>query len=528
VEPIIYYVDPGAPEPIRSALIEGAAWWNEAFTAAGYVNAFQVELLPEGADPMDVRYNTIQWVHRSTRGWSYGYSVYDPRTGEIIKGHVSLGSLRVRQDYMIAEGLLAPYGSDGEADEIPATMLEMSLARIRQLSAHEVGHTIGIAHNFAASANDRSSVMDYPFPLVRFNAAGGLDFSDAYGVGMGEWDKRTVDYAYRDFPEGTDREAARRAILEKTYADGFLFVADSDARSIGTAHPEGNLWDNGSDAIVELQHLMRLRDYALERFDERVIRRGRPMATLEETLVPIYLLHRFQVQAVGKLIGGERFSYQLKGDALSAPEPVKADRQEAAIEALFSTLEPDALMLPAELLAMIPARPPEYEDDRERFGRDTMNRFDALAPARALVSLVLDVAMHPARAARMNNQHALNPELPPFKRVLDELLAASWNASPQDSMAGALQRQTNRQVMQALVALAANGAAQGEAREQAEAALRTLEDSLDNYRSRRGESDAWTAHRRAALAELRRLRNDPELREPARNVRPPPGSPIGN
>ena len=205
VEPIVYYVDRGAPEPVRSALIEGASWWNQAFTAAGYKDAFRVELLPEGVDPMDVRYNVIQWVHRSTRGWSYGSSVMDPRTGEILKGHVTLGSLRVHQDFLIAEGLLAPYG-DGKPTE---AMLDMSLARIRQLSAHEVGHTIGLEHNFAASTQNRSSVMDYPFPLIRFDQKGGLDLSDAYGVGMGEWDKRVILYAYQDFPKGTDANQAR-------------------------------------------------------------------------------------------------------------------------------------------------------------------------------------------------------------------------------------------------------------------------------------------------------------------------------
>ena len=249
VEPIIYHLDPGVPEPIRSALLEGANWWNQAFEAAGYKNAFQVKLLPEDADPMDVRYNVIQWVHRSTRGWSYGSSIVDPRTGEILKGHVTLGSLRVRQDYLIAEGLLAPYDGDG----IPDDMLEMSLARIRQLSAHEIGHTLGMEHNFAASVDDRSSVMDYPFPLIRFNADGSLDLSDAYDVGIGEWDKRTVLYAYQDFPAELDDAAQRRKILDETIASGLLYVADEDSRNAGAANPLGNLWDNGADALVELR-----------------------------------------------------------------------------------------------------------------------------------------------------------------------------------------------------------------------------------------------------------------------------------
>ncbi|MCK5210931.1 MAG: DUF5117 domain-containing protein, partial [Cyclobacteriaceae bacterium] len=186
VKPIIYYVDPGTPEPIRSALTEGAEWWNQAFESAGYKNAFQVKLLPEGADLMDIRYNVIQWVHRSTRGWSYGSTVMDPRTGEIIKGHISLGSLRVRQDFLIAEGLLAPYET---GTEVSPEMQEMALARLRQLSAHEVGHTLGLAHNFAASVSNRASVMDYPHPFVKINEDGSFDLSGAYDNGIGEWDR---------------------------------------------------------------------------------------------------------------------------------------------------------------------------------------------------------------------------------------------------------------------------------------------------------------------------------------------------
>lgn len=523
VEPIIYYVDPGAPEPVRSALIEGAAWWNQAFETAGFVDAFRVELLPEGADPMDVRYNTIQWVHRATRGWSYGYSVIDPRTGEIIKGHVTLGSLRVRQDYMIAEGLLAPY-VDGN---VPSTMLDMSLARIRQLSAHEVGHTIGIEHNFAASVNDRSSVMDYPFPLIQFAENGGLDFSAAYGVGIGEWDKRTVDYAYRDFPAGVDAVQAREAILAQTYADGFLFVADGDSRNPGTAHPDGNLWDNGSDAIAELEKLLAVRQYALERFDERVIRPGRAMATLEETLVPIYLLHRFQLQAVGKLLGGERFAYSLRDDELPLPVRVSPARQQQALDALTATIQPASLQLPQDLLALIPARPPEFEDDRERFERDTLTTFDALAPGRALVELVLDVAFHPARAARMNIQHDTDPAYPGFKQVLDAFMGASWYADQQDGIPGALQRQTNRQVLQALVDLSAGGVASGDARDQALAALMSLEGWLQQ-RVPRSREAVWAAHYQFALDELDRLQADPARWAPGRRTSAPPGSPIGN
>ena len=397
VEPIVYYLDPGAPEPVRSALLDGARWWNQAFEAAGYRDAFQVRMLPEGADPMDVRYNVIQWVHRSTRGWSYGSSILDPRTGEILKGHVSLGSLRVRQDYLIAEGLLAPY----ESDDVPPEMLDMSLARIRQLSAHEVGHTLGFEHNFAASTQGRASVMDYPVPLIKIRDDGTLDVSEAYDDKIGSWDKRTVIYAYQDFVDGVDEDAARQELLKETIADGFKYVSDNDSRSVATAHPDGNLWDNGEDAIVELEHLLRVRSIALENFSERSIRIGRPLATIEEVLVPIYLLHRFQIKAVGKLIGGQYFNYNVRGDGQATPRPVDDLRQRQAIDALIATLDPSVLQLPEKLVATIPPRPPNNPKSRETFSGANGVVFDAKSPARSSVALTLRVLLDPSRAARL-------------------------------------------------------------------------------------------------------------------------------
>ena len=523
VEPIVYYLDPGAPEPIRSALLEGASWWNQAFEAAGYRDAFQVRLLPEGADPMDVRYNVIQWVHRSTRGWSYGSSVVDPRTGEILKGHVSLGSLRVRQDYLIAEGLLGPY-TDGQ---LPDTMLEMSLARIRQLSAHEVGHTLGMEHNFAASVNDRSSVMDYPFPLIRFDGEGGLDLSDAYGTGIGAWDKRTVLYAYQDFPESLDEDAERQRIIEETLASGLLYVADEDSRDPGNAHPHGNLWDNGKDAMAELEHLLKVRSVALANFGERNIRPGRPLASIEEALVPIYLLHRFQIQAVGKLIGGQYFTYGMRGDGQATPVTVGAARQKAAIDMLVNTLEPDLLALPPSLLDSIPPRPPGHALGRESFSRETGNTFDRLSPAASAVSLTLDVLMNPQRAARMNALHANDPSMPGFSSVLDALAQSSWFDARQSGINGAIQRIGANQFLQRLLKLTGDANAASELRAQAYLAMQELDGFLSKQKPERLDAD-WAAHYAFARLNIAALINDPSRLPPGKAQPTPPGSPIGN
>ncbi|NQV85967.1 MAG: zinc-dependent metalloprotease [Woeseiaceae bacterium] len=516
VEPIIYYLDRGAPEPVRSALLDGARWWDQAFEAAGYKNAFQVELLPEDADPMDVRYNVIQWVHRSTRGWSYGSSILDPRTGEILKGLVSLGSLRVRQDYLIAEGLLAPY-----ADEtVPPEMLEMSLARIRQLSAHEVGHTLGFEHNFAASTQERASVMDYPVPLVKIRGDGSLDLSDAYDDKIGTWDKRAVLYAYQDFPDDVDADNARHEILAETIAAGFKYVSDRDSRSAAATHPDGNLWDNGEDAIAELEHLLRVREIALRNFSERNIRVGRPLATIEEVLVPIYLLHRYQVEAVGKLIGGQHFYYNLRGDGQPTPIAVSVQRQQQAIDALIATLDPAMLRLSDELVALIPPRPPNDPKSRETFSGTSGTVFDAKSPAASAVAITLAVLLEPSRAVRLANAGA--PGLGAMTRALVD---ATWKKKPSDGMTGAIQRQTDRQVMYALIGLAFNPAVDGEVRAIALNAV----DELAAWLSRQStKSDILNAHYAFAQFEIGRLRADPSQLELVSPVAIPPGSPIGS
>ncbi len=515
VEPIVYYVDRGVPEPVRSALVEGARWWNQAFEAAGYRDAFQVKMLPENADPMDVRYNVIQWVHRSTRGWSYGASILDPRTGEIMKGHVTLGSQRVRQDYMIAEGLLAPYTSD----TVPDDMIEMSLARIRQLAAHEVGHTLGFEHNFAASTQDRASVMDYPFPLIRFDDNGGIDLSDAYGVGIGDWDKRVTIYAYQDFPVGTDRIAARNAIIRETIADGYAYVADEDSRAVGSAHPDGNLWDNGADAIAELEHLLEVRNYALGRFSDSVIRNGRPIATIEKALVPTYLLHRFQLQAVGKLIGGVYFNYAMRGDGQKAPEGVSAGRQWQAINALLACMQADLLSLPTGLGDSIAPRPPGHPRSSEVFAAATGVVFDSLAPAASAVALTLEVLLDPERAARLSRSGE-----PSFSALVQALLAATWDASvkPEDA---ALQRQTNMLVLDSLLRLAVNEAIDDAVRATALAAV----DRVHGRTQRLVSADAdELAFLRLARFKIDRVLADPASIETMPVVTVPPGSPIGS
>jgi hypothetical protein len=461
VKPIIYYVDRAIPEPVRSAVIEGVGWWNQAFTAAGYKDAFQVKLLPEGVDPMDVRYNVVEWVPRSTRGWSIGNAVTDPRTGEIINGNVRLDALRIRQVFLIAQGLLDPFGKD------PAALAKanaMALARIRQLAAHETGHTLGLMHNYAASIVNRASVMDYPPPTVTLGADGLPDVSNAYAVGIGAWDKVAITYGYRDFPAGTNEAQALDKVLDDAFSSGLLYLTDQDARPMGSASPIAHLWDMGGNDTDALQQVMAVRTAALKNLSENAIREHTPMATLEDVLVPVYLYHRYQLTAVAKSIGGVNYSFDLRGQNRKDPEIVPAAQQRQALHAILKTLSPQMLAVPQSLLAIIPPRPPEYPSSRENFARRTSPAFDSLAPAEAAAEIVVQLLFQTERAQRMIEYHARDAGNPGFDELLDEVLAATWKTPRTPGYNGAIQRTVNAVVLNHLMSLAADEHASSQVR----------------------------------------------------------------
>jgi hypothetical protein len=523
VKPIVYYVDRAIPEPIRSAVLEGAGWWNQAFTAAGYKDAFQVRLLPEDADPMDIRYNVIEWVPRSTRGWSIGNAVVDPRTGEIIKGHVTLDALRIRQVFLIAQGLLNPFGKDPGA---LAKANAMALARIRQLAAHETGHTLGLLHNYAASIVNRASVMDYPPPTVSLDANGLPDVSDSYAVGIGAWDKVAITYGYQDLAAGSNEVQALDKILNDAFAGGLLYLTDQDARPPGSASPAAHLWDTGSNTLDGLTQVIAVRQAALKNLSEDAIREHTPMATLEDVLVPVYLYHRYQVTAVAKSIGGLNYSFDLRGSVHKGPEIVPAAEQRKAMRAVLETLSPQFLAVPERLLAIIPPRPPSYGRSQENFAPRTSPAFDSLAPAEAAAEIVVPLLLQPERAERMIEFHAHQAGNPGFDELLDDLINATWKAEPASGYRGAIQRVVNGVVLDHLMILAADRRASTQVRSMVLFKLDGLKKSLAS-REPLLKDAASRAEFFFARSQIDHFEKNPADVHGSLPAPPPAGDPIG-
>ena len=528
VEPIVYYVDPGAPEPIRSALLEGTSWWSAAFEAAGFKNAFQVKLLPPGADPMDLRYNMINWVHRAQRGWSYGAAVTDPRTGEIIKGNVTLGSLRIRQDVMLAEGLIPQFDElhDQALSELDPTTSPsmMALARIRQLAAHETGHTLGLDHNMAASSYGRASVMDYPSPYVKITN-GKLDLSDAYTKGLGDYDKWVIRYAYAQFAPGANEEQG----LDRIVREAPLFITDPEARSVGAAHPDASVWDAPGNNVAMLRHEIEVRRIALSQFGLRNIPMGTPLAQLEEMLVPLYLHHRYQLEAAAKSIGGLDYRYSVKQEGGLIPTPtrriVPAAAQRDALAVVLSTLDPSFLEIPPRILALIPPRGNvDVTSNTELFEHRTTPAFDPISAAMSSADITLAALFDARRAARLAQFHAEDAANPDFNEVINDVIGVVTRR--ESGYAGSITRANARLVATRLMNLAANADADPQVRAEASEGLRRLSAKLSDVGVR---DEAELAHRHAMHDDIERFLARPDVpRTQPKLPEVPPGPPIGD
>ena len=517
-EPIVYYLDPGTPEPIKSALLDGASWWNQAYEAIGFKNAFQVKILPKDADPMDCRYNVIQWVHRSTRGWSYGSSVVDPRTGEIIKGHVSLGSLRIRQDFLIAQALLNKPYLEGD-DYSP--MLEMALARIRQLSAHEVGHTLGFVHNFAASTKDRASVMDYPHPLISIDN-NNINLDNAYDEGIGEWDKITVAYSYSDFSESIDENQTLNKILDDAYSSGLRFISDSDARAIGGAHSLGHLWDNGESASVGLEDIIKARNKAITNFSEYNIQKNQPFSVLEDVFVPLYFLHRYQTEAAVKLIGGLEYNYATRGDNQTTVKEIKYLQQKNALNSVLKTVNATFLSIPKSKISLFPPRAFGYPRSRESFKSMMGVGFDPISIASTASDMTFSLLLHPERMNRLILQKSLNNSSLGISEVFDRLISYTFKVNNEDLYINEIQQTVNHKALEYLMNLVVSNDCLFQVKDAANKAIGSIEKLLS---SKAYKDFTYSSYYKDLI---KNFKSNPEKYEMSKSLKIPDGSPIGS
>lgn len=517
VEPIVYYVDSGTPEPVKSALIEGASWWNQAFEAAGFIDAFQVRELPEDANPQDIRYNMIHWTHRRTRGYSYGYAVTDPRTGEILKGNVNLGSLRLRQDYLLGQGLIPGFSYLDEVADNNSASVNMALGRVRQLSAHEVGHAIGFPHNYIASTYGRESVMDYPAPLVEITEAGGLDLSNAYIQRIGEYDKLAVRYSYGEFPSDSNEEEELAEIVQESLDRGLIFMAHTNNNFVGAGHQYASVWDNGENLVDHLKHEIDVRRIGLQNFGESVIRNGEPLSSLEDVLLPLYMHHRFQLNAAAQSLGGADYRYAVRGDGQTPFTIIDGEEQRDALETILSTLSTEFLTLPQEIVAMIP--PPAYRyGQSEQFPGRTELLFDPLGAAEASASLSVKQILHPARMARLVAYGNMG-DYPDLEEVIDRLIDATWGAdtpegSYQQQVLNVVQRVTVNEMM-----------TQARGKDSSGAVTAVLADRLSNLASRLEGLENISAHQSTVAAGIRRWQQNPGYAVPEA-LQLLPGDPI--
>ena len=518
VEPIIYYVDSGTPEPIKSALIEGASWWNQAYEAAGFINAFQVRELPAGADPQDVRYNMIHWTHRQTRGYSYGSSVMDPRTGEIIKGNVNLGSLRLRQDYLHGQGLVPGFEYLEVVSDNNGASVDMALDRVRQLSAHEVGHTLGFPHNYLGSAMGRESVMDYPAPLVEITDEGKLDLSNAYPQRIGEYDKLAVRYAYEQFAPGANEAEELAKIVQESLERGLLFMDHNNNSFVGAGHQFAGVWDNGDNLVDQLKHEIEVRRIGLENFSEATIRNGEPISELEYVLLPLYMHHRFQLNSAAQSIGGANYLYALRGDGQVPFTIIDAEEQRDALETVLSTLSVDFLTLPQNILAQLPP-PASRHTQGEMFPGRTGLLFDALGAAEGSANLTVQSILHPERMARLVAYGSMG-DYPDLEEVIDRLLEVTWGADTPDSeYQTQVLHVAQRVTIDEMMVQASNEESSGEVQAVLADRLNKLAVELEAMRSP-------SANQTSAAADIRRWQQRVDSAIPSPALEMPPGDPI--
>jgi len=496
-QPIVYYLDPAIPEPYRSAFREGGLWFNALLEAAGFRDAFQIHDLPEGASPLDARYNVVMWVHRSERGPSVGPSQRDLRTGEIVRTIVRMDSYRSLVNHDIWMGFLPAAGPAGLALDSEA----MAMARRRQHAAHEIGHTLGLAHNFIAASQDRASVMDYPVPLVHLDTDGGIDLSAAYAPGPGDFDRFAIRYAYTWYPDAETEREGLAAILAEADAAGLRFLTGGDAGPGGSV-PPATTWVEGNTMAEALQRTVAVRARLLNAFDARALAPGEPYWFLNKRLAHVYLHHRTALQGAIKTVGGLDYHYALYGEGVLPTQAIPADEQRAVLRAVLETLSPGQLQVPERALQLIPPVPSGWDSSRKWSGENAPISSDS-GPvlterfiAHSLAQEITDALLLPARVNRAQ-------ELP-ASELIASLLAATWGVAP-DAEALPLQLVAQRAVLDSLLDLAGHADTAALVRAVAEWHLAELQGTLAARPGRsRGGNTLLLAHRASAERDIAR------------------------
>jgi hypothetical protein len=497
VQPIVYYMDPAIPEPYRSAFIEGGMWWNGIFEAAGFRNAFQIRDLPQGANPLDARFPMIYWVHRPGPGPSVGPSFRDPRTGEILNTVVRMDSHRSLINYNIYAGLLPAAGPDG----LGMTAEEFTMVRRKQHTAHEIGHTVGLAHNFIAATQGRSSVMDYPAPLIDLDDRGRLDLSQAYRYSGGAWDSLAVRWAYTWFPdEESEREGLER-ILQEGLDAGLRFITGGHAAQSGS-HPGATQWIEGSNMMAALERTTRVRRVLVDRFNEEAIRPGEPMSLLNMRFAHVYLHHRYALEGTIKYVGGMEFSYAARGDGQVPARVIPADDQRRALRMVLDQLDPTALAIPDRIPDLIPPSPHGMDGTEIWIPSQAGPAFDPLTLAGGLATEIVENLLHRERAQRLVSFHARSARNLSLNEVLETLVERTWGVpTPGTVEHQALQRVVQRVVLNTLLDLGGDARATAEVRAVVHGHLLRLQGRVT---SQSGGTAETQAHRAAALRDLER------------------------
>lgn len=497
VTPIVYYLDPGIPEPYRTAFRDGGMWWNKIFESAGFRNAFAVRDLPAGADPMDARYNMIYWVHRNGPGPSVGPSFADPRTGEIIRTVVRMDSWRSLIDYNIYAGLLPAAGANG----LNMSAEDFAMARRRQHTAHEIGHTIGLSHNFIAASQDRSSVMDYPVPLITVDPRGTLDLSKSYAPFGGGWDSLAIRYGYAWYPDARAEQAGLERIVAEGLKRGLRFVGDQHSGPEGSI-PEATRWVEGKTMFDAVERTSAVRKVAMEKFDERAIKPGEPLYLLNMRFAHVYLHHRYSLEGVIKYIGGMDFRYAMRGDGQVPTQILPVASQKRALGVALDALEPAALAVPERVMALIPPTPPGGDGSLEWMGSAGGTSFDQVSLAGGLATEVIESILHRERAARLVLFSARDAANLSLDEVLRTLVDRTWGAAPAtNANEQALRRAVQRVALNTMLDRAGDRAALAEVRAIVEMQLGALDKRLAGAS---GGSAADQALREAARRDIAR------------------------